>query len=127
MTGYVTNIEEKTLANIFFRQVLYTGQHLQVVLMSIPPKGEIGMEVHDIVDQFLRIEKGSGMVIMNGEERRIGDGDVIVVPATTEHNIINLSETEDLKLYTVYAPPHHKDGTIHKTKVEADADKEDHL
>ena len=127
MTGYVGNIEELTLANSDFRQVLFTGVHSQLVLMSLLPKEEIGMEVHSDVDQFFRVEKGQGKVIMNGEESVISDGIAIVVPAGTQHNLINTSETESLKLYTIYTPPQHKDGTIHKTKAEALADEEDHV
>lgn len=127
MTGFLGNIEQLTLENNNFRQVLYTGQHSQLVVMSIEPGGEIGMEIHEIVDQFLRIEKGTGRVIMNGEEHQIGDGDAFIVPAGTQHNVINLSSTESLRLYTLYSPPHHKDGTIHETKARADSDKEDHI
>ena len=127
MTGYVGNIEELTLANSDFRQVLFTGAHSQLVLMSLLPKEEIGMEVHSDVDQFFRVERGQGKVIMNGEESVISDGIAIVVPAGTQHNLINTSETESLKLYTIYTPPQHKDGTIHKTKAEALADEEDHV
>jgi len=127
MTGYVDNIEEKTQENSFFRKVLFTGQHMQLVLMAIKPNGEIGMEVHETTDQFLRIESGQGRVIINDEEHSIKDGTAIIVPAGARHNIVNTSSSEELKLYTVYAPPHHKDGTVHQTKEEADADEEDHI
>ncbi len=127
MTGFVDNIEEKTLANNYFREVLFTGKYSQLVVMSLLPNEEIGMEVHSTVDQFFRIEKGQGKVIMNGEEYEIKDGSAIVVPAGTEHNVINISSTEPLKLYTVYSPPNHPDGKIHKTKAEAMADEEDHV
>ncbi len=127
MTGFVGNIEELTLSNNNFRKVIYTGQHTQLVLMSLLPNEEIGMEVHEITDQFLRIEKGEGKVIMNKEEYLIKDGSAILVPAGTQHNIINTSSVNPIKLYTVYSPPHHKDGTIHKTKQEAEADTTDHL
>jgi mannose-6-phosphate isomerase-like protein (cupin superfamily) len=127
MTGFLQNIEELTLQNTHFRQVLYTGQHAQVVLMSLLPREEIGMEVHEIVDQFLRIESGEGKVIIGGEEHTIKGGDAFVVPASTRHNVINTSPDKPLKLYTLYSPPHHKDGIVHKTKQEAEADKEDHL
>ena len=127
MTGFVGNIEELTLSNNNFRQVIYTGQHSQLVLMSLLPNEDIGMEVHEIVDQFLRIEKGEGKVILNGEEHVIKDGSAIVVPAGTQHNVINTSTVNPLKLYTVYSPPHHKDGTIHKTKQDALTDTKDHL
>ena len=127
MTGFVGNIEELTLANNDFRQVIYTGQHSQLVLMSLLPNEEIGMEVHEIVDQFLRIEKGEGKVIMNGEEHLIKDGSAIIVPAGVKHNVINTSAVNPMKLYTVYSPPHHKDGTIHVTKKDAEQDSQDHL
>lgn len=127
MKGFLANIEEKTLANTYFRQVLYTGQHAQLVVMCLQPKEEIGTEVHAIVDQFLRIEEGTGKVVINGEERAIGDGDAIIVPAGIEHNVINTSPDKQLKLYTVYSPAHHKDGTIHKTKEDALADEKDHI
>jgi mannose-6-phosphate isomerase-like protein (cupin superfamily) len=127
MTIYSGNIEEQTINNDYFRQVIYTGQHEQVVLMSLNPNESIGMEVHEIVDQFLRIEKGEGKVIINGKEQAVKDGFAIVVPAGAKHNVINTSSTKPLKLYTIYAPPHHKDGTIHKTKEEAEKDKEDHI
>lgn len=127
MGGFLVNIEEKTRTNTYFRQVLYTSQHEQVVLMSLLPNEDIGEEIHEIVDQFLRIEEGEGKVIMNGEEHVIKDGDAFVVPAGTKHNVINTSSEKPLKLYTIYSPPHHKDKTVHKTKADAVADKEDHL
>jgi len=127
MTGYVGNIEELTLANNNFRQVLFTGPHSQLVLMSLNPNEDIGMEVHSNVDQFFRVEKGEGKVVMNKEEQLIKDGSAIVVPAGTEHNIINTSSDSCLKLYTIYTPPQHKDGVVHKTKTEAEADETDHL
>lgn len=127
MIGFVGNIEELTLANTNFRQVIYTGQHSQLVLMSLLPNEEIGMEVHEIVDQFLRIEKGEGKVIMNGEEHLIKDGSAIVVPAGTQHNVINTSLVNPMKLYTLYSPPHHKDATVHTTKKDAEQDSQDHL
>jgi mannose-6-phosphate isomerase-like protein (cupin superfamily) len=124
MTGFVGNIEELTLKNSYFRQVIFTAPHSQLVLMSLKPGEEIGMEVHPNVDQFLRIEAGEGKVVLNGEESPIKDGTAIVVPAGTNHNVINTSSTEDLKLYTIYSPPNHPDGTIHKTKAEAMAAEE---
>lgn len=126
MVGYKGPIEEITLKNSYFRQVVYTAKHSQIVLMSLKPKEDIGMEKHDTVDQFFRFEKGEGKVIMNGEEQMLKDGDAVLVPAETNHNIINTSETEELKFYTIYSPPNHKDGTIHKTKEEAMSDEEDH-
>ncbi len=127
MIGYVDNIEQKTLANSFFREVLFTGKYSQLVVMSLLPNEEIGMEVHPTVDQFFRIEKGQGKVVMNGEEHEIKDGSAIIVPAGTNHNVINTSAGEELKLYTIYSPPNHPDKKIHKTKAEAMADKEDHV
>lgn len=127
MIGYVGNIETTTEQNSFFRQVIYTGKHAQLVVMCLKPSEEIGMEVHDTVDQFFRIEEGEGKVIMNGEENIFSAGFGIIVPAGTEHNIINTSQTEELKLYTIYSPPNHPDGTIHKTKEEAmKAEEEEH-
>jgi mannose-6-phosphate isomerase-like protein (cupin superfamily) len=127
MIGYAQNIESLTLANSNFRQVVFTGKFCQLVLMSLAPGEEIGLEVHPNVDQFFRVEKGQGKVVMNGEETAVADGFAIVVPAGTNHNIINTSATDSLKLYTIYSPPQHKDGVIHKTKAEAEADTEDHL
>ena len=127
MQGFVRDIEELTLSNNNFRQVIYTGHHAQLVLMSLLPNEEIGMEVHETTDQFLRVEKGEGKVIMNGEEHLLKDGSAIIVPAGTKHNILNTSSTEPMKLYTLYSPSHHKDGIIHKTKKEAEADTSDHI
>lgn len=126
MSGYVTNIEDKTEENDNFREVLFTGPNSQLVVMSLLPNEEIGMEVHD-VDQFIRIEKGEGKVILDGEEHLIADGSAIVIPAGIEHNVINTSPDEKLKLYTIYSPAHHKDKTIHKSKQEALADTEDQI
>jgi mannose-6-phosphate isomerase-like protein (cupin superfamily) len=121
MKGYFTNIEKDTLENENFRKVLYTSKHSQLVLMSLKPKEEIGMEVHPDNDQFFRFEKGIGQVIIDGNEYNVSDGSAIVVPAGAEHNVINISETEELKLYTIYSPPHHKDGILRQTKEEAEA------
>ena len=126
MIGYVGNIEEKTLTNSFFREVIFTGKYTQLVVMSLLPSEEIGMEVHATVDQFFRVESGEGKVVMNGEEQMFKEGDAIIVPAGTNHNLINLSAEKELKLYTLYSPPNHPDGKIHKTKAEAMADEEDH-
>jgi mannose-6-phosphate isomerase-like protein (cupin superfamily) len=120
MIGFHANIEKLALANNNFRRVLYTAPHSQLVLMSLLPGEEIGMEIHNNVDQFFRFEKGSGKIILGGEEILIGDGDVAVVPAGTNHNVINTSTSEDLKLYTIYSPANHPDGTIHETKAEAE-------
>lgn len=117
MTGFVENIEKLTAVNDNFRQVLFTGIHQQLVIMSLLPNEDIGLEVHGTIDQFFRIEKGQAKVIIAGEEHNVQDGDAFIVPAGTEHNVINTSATEPLKLYTIYSPPNHKDGTIHKTKA----------
>jgi len=127
MTGYVSNIDQLTLANNFFRQVLFTGKYTQLVVMALQPNEDIGLEVHDTVDQFFRVEKGRGKVIMNSEETVIQDGSAFVVPAGTQHNVINTSATDQLKLYTLYSPPNHPDGTVHQTKAGAMADETDHL
>ncbi|HET9946851.1 MAG TPA: cupin domain-containing protein [Patescibacteria group bacterium] len=127
MKGYILNIEEKTLENENFREVLYTSQHSQLVLMSLNPKEDIGMEVHEIVDQFIRVEKGTGTAILNGEEFQLSDGTAIIVPAGTKHNIINTSAENKMKLYTIYSPAHHKDKTVHKTKQDAQTDSQDHI
>lgn len=120
--SYINNIERETLENTNFRTVLFTSKFMQLVVMSIPVSGDIGMEVHHI-DQFIRVEKGNAKSILNGVERELGDGDALIIPAGTEHNIINTGDG-DLKLYTVYATPNHKKGTVHKTKADAQADEE---
>ena len=122
MKGFNTNIEKDTLENNNFRKVLYTGKHSQLVLMSLLPKEEIGMEVHADNDQFCRFEAGQGKCIIDGNEYALGNGSVIIVPAGAQHNIINISESEPLKLYTLYSPAHHKDGVVRATKAEAEAD-----
>jgi mannose-6-phosphate isomerase-like protein (cupin superfamily) len=122
MKGFNANIEKDTLKNDNFRKVLYTGRHSQLVLMSLKPNEEIGLEVHPDNDQFFRFEKGQGKCIIDGNEYEIKDGSAIVVPAGAEHNIINVSGTEELKLYTIYSPAHHKDGIVRATKAEAEAD-----
>lgn len=127
MKGYIDNIEKISEENSFFRQVLYTSQHQQLVVMCLLPNEEIGMEVHEITDQFIRIEAGEGKAILNGEERLIKEGDAIIIPAGTQHNVVNTSANMKLRLYTIYSPPHHKDLTVHKTKAEAESDTEDHL
>ncbi len=123
--GFTQHIEESTLGNTQFRNVLYTGHHMQLVLMSLLPLEEIGLEVHEDNDQFFRFEKGNGKVIVNETEYSVGDGDAVIVPAGARHNIINTSETELLKLYTIYTPPHHKDGITRQTKREAEEDAPD--
>ncbi len=124
MKGFVTNIEQETLENEHFRKVLYTAHNCQLVLMSIPAAGEIGEEVHAEGDQFIRIEEGEGQCILDGVERDLTDGSVIIIPAGVRHNIKNTSSSDALKIYTLYAPPHHKDGTVHETKADAEADTE---
>lgn len=123
MSGYENNIEKLTLENDNFRKVVYTAKFSQLVVMSLKPKEEIGEEVHD-VDQFFRFEKGTGHAVLSGESVKVSDGDTVIVPAGTKHNIVNDSDSEPLKLYTLYSPPHHRDGVVHATKAEAEADKE---
>jgi len=124
MTGYTDNIEQKTLANTNFREVVFTGTYCQLVLMNLHPNEEIGMEVHQSVDQFFRFEQGEGKVIINGEEHVVGNGIVVVVPAGSQHNVINTTADKELKLYTIYSPPNHPAGTIHATKADAMATEE---
>lgn len=124
--GYIDNIEDRTLENSNFRKVLFTGGHMQLVVMSLKPMEDIGEEVHDNVDQFFRFEDGEGKVIIDGEENIVGEDMVVIVPAGSMHNIINTSQTEDLKLYTIYAPANHPEGTIHATKEDAVAAEEEH-
>ena len=123
MKGYVSNIEKLSLENDNFRKVLYTDKNSQLVLMSLLAREEIGQEVHD-VDQFLRVEKGTGTAVLGGVSHDLTDGSGIVVPAGTSHNVINTGDTE-MKLYTLYMPPHHRDGVVHMTKSEAEADTSD--
>lgn len=125
MKGYVANIEDLTIQNENFRKVLYTDPKLQLVVMHLRPGEEIGLETHDL-DQFIRIEAGEGKAVLDGEEFEIRDGSVVIVPQGTAHNIVNGSNEHPMKLYTLYVPPEHKDGTIHTTKAEALADEEDH-
>jgi mannose-6-phosphate isomerase-like protein (cupin superfamily) len=124
MKGFVQNIEKDAIDNTNFRAVLYTSSYMQLVVMSIPVGGEIGMETHG-VDQFIRIERGTGKAILDGVEHEIEDGSAVVVPSGTEHNFVNTGDV-DLKLYTIYAPPHHKDGIVHATKEDAEKDEEGH-
>jgi mannose-6-phosphate isomerase-like protein (cupin superfamily) len=125
MKGFNANIEKQTLENTNFRKVLYTGKHSQLVLMSLKPNEEIGMEVHPDNDQFFRFEKGEGKCIIDGNSYAVSDGSVIIVPSGAEHNIINMSGVEDLKLYTIYSPAHHKDGIVRATKEEAEKNEEE--
>ena len=117
--GYIDDIEKETLENENFRKVLFTGPKMQLVVMTIMPGDDIGMEVHEDHDQFIRVEEGEAKVILNGEETMAEDDFAIIVPAGTEHNIVNISQNDPLKLYTLYAPPEHADGTIHATKADA--------
>ncbi len=120
MTGFFGSIEDLTLKNNFFRHVLFTGKYCQLVVMCLGPGEEIGNEVHPAVDQFFRIEEGEARFVLNGKEEHVAHGsDAVVVPAGTYHNVINTSKTKHLRLYTVYSPPNHPDGTIHKTKADA--------
>jgi mannose-6-phosphate isomerase-like protein (cupin superfamily) len=122
MTGFVGDIEKLTEQNKYFRQVLFTGKHAQLVVMSLQPGEEIGNEVHNTVDQFFRIEEGEAKFVFNEkEEHNVKSGEAVIVPAGTFHNVINASSKEPLKLYTIYSPPNHPDGTVHKTKAEAEA------
>lgn len=123
---FVVNIACVTEENPFYRRAIWTGNHLQVTLMCIPPCGEIGLEIHPDTDQFLRIEQGRGVVMMGvcrdrvDFQQEVCQDDAIFVPAGTWHNLINTG-TEPLKLYSIYAPPHHPHGVIHRTKAESDA------
>ncbi len=119
MKGFVTNIEQDSLTNEFFRRVLYTDERVQVVVMALQPGEDIGAEVHQL-DQFIRVEAGSGTAVLDGVEHAITAGFAVVVPAGVMHNIINGADAP-MKLYTLYAPPNHKDGTVHKTKADAEA------
>jgi mannose-6-phosphate isomerase-like protein (cupin superfamily) len=123
MKGFIGDIEDLTEENTDFRRVLYTGRHLQLVLMSLEPGEEIGEEVHDDRDQFFRVEEGEGEVWIDANRTEIEDDTAIVVPAGARHNIVNTGD-EPLRLYTLYAPPEHRDGTVHPTKADADAAEE---
>jgi mannose-6-phosphate isomerase-like protein (cupin superfamily) len=125
MKGYKDNIEKLTLENNNFRKVLYTSKNSQLVLMSLKPMEEIGAEVHEENDQFFRFEAGQGRVTIDGNAYNVADGDAVVVPAGSNHNVENISSDKELKMYTIYSPAHHKDGVIHSTKEEAEADDED--
>jgi len=123
MKGFVVNIEKASEENNNFRKVLYTAKNSQLVLMSLKPLEEIGMEMHTL-DQFFRVEKGEGKAVLDGVEHQIEDGFAIVIPAGTNHNIINTSSSKEMKLYTIYSPPNHRDGVVHATKEDAEADDE---
>lgn len=126
MKGYVTNIEQNSLDNNNFRKVLYTAHYSQLVLMSLLPNQDIGEESHG-VDQFIRVEAGSGKAVLDDVEHDISDGSAIIIPAGTKHNIINTSSTEPMKLYSLYSPSHHRDGVVHATKADAENDHEEYL
>ena len=118
MVGYVTNIEQDTLENEDYRRVLFTGTNTQLVLMTLKPGEEIGREVHEEHDQFIRVEAGTGEVELNKEKHELSDGSAVVIPAGVEHNVVNTSSSEELRLYTLYSPPEHADGTVHRTKAD---------
>lgn len=118
MKGYVVHLERETKENTFFRKVLYTAKHSQLVLMSLKPGEEIGEEVHEL-DQFIRVDEGEGKAVLDGISHPLTDGDAVVIPAGTKHNIVNTSSKAPLKLYTLYSPPEHRDGVVHATREDA--------
>jgi mannose-6-phosphate isomerase-like protein (cupin superfamily) len=122
MKGFIKNIEDTSIKNEEFRQVLYTAENIQLVVMSLKPKEEIGMEIHEL-DQFFRVEEGTGEALLEGIRTNISAGFAVLVPAGTNHNIINTGSVP-LKLYTLYAPPNHRDGVVHHTRTEAEKDNE---
>ena len=126
MSGYSVNLEQATLAGNNFREVLYTTKRSQLVIMTLQPGEEIGMEHHTGHDQFIRVEAGEGYAVLDGEKHMLADGVAVVIPAGTEHNVVNTSTSEPMRLYTVYTPPEHPEGTIHKNKAEADAYEKSH-
>lgn len=119
MKGFKSDIERDTLENNNFRKVVYSGKHLQLVLMNLKPGEDIGTEVHTDTDQFFRFESGTGKCIIDGTEYEVKNGDVVIVPAGAQHNIINIDAENELRMYTIYAPPHHKDGIVRMTKEDA--------
>lgn len=124
--GFMTNIEKSTVENNDFRKVLYTAKHTQLVLMSLKPKEEIGEEIHPDIDQFFRFEQGHGKCIIDGTEYEVKDGDAVIIPAGAKHNVINLDDKTELKMYTLYSPPHHKDGIVRKSKKDAETNTEEY-
>lgn len=126
MKGYATAIEEATKKNTDFRHVLYTGKYSQLVLMSLQPMEEIGLEVHSDRDQFFRFEEGEGKVVIDGVEHKVKDGDAVIVPAGAQHNVVNTSKKATLKLYTIYSPPEHQDKVVRHTKADAEASPEEY-
>ena len=125
MKGFKSNIEKDTLKNKNFRKVLYSSVHSQLVLMTLRPKEEIGEETHPENDQFFRFEAGKGRVEIDGNKYTVKDGDAVIIPAGAKHNVINTSPIDDLKMYTIYSPAHHKDQIVRKTKEEAEANEEE--
>jgi mannose-6-phosphate isomerase-like protein (cupin superfamily) len=122
MPEYVGPIEKQTVENTYFRRVLFTGRHAQLVIMCLQPGEAIGDEVHPNTDQFFRIERGEAKFVLNAkEEHTVRDGDAVIVPAGTYHTVVNTSKTSPLKLYTIYSPPNHPDGTLQRTRVEGEA------
>lgn len=126
MSFYVSDLEKDTVENDNFRKVLNTEDHSQLVVMSLEPNEEIGMETHPDIDQFIRIEQGKAKVIIDNEEYKVEDDFAAVVPAGSKHNVVNTSKDEELKLYAIYSPPEHPDGVVHKDKVEAEKYEEEH-
>jgi mannose-6-phosphate isomerase-like protein (cupin superfamily) len=125
MKGFKSAIETDAVENNNFRKVLYTSNHSQLVLMSLLPNEKIGLETHTDNDQFFRVEKGHGKCLIDGNEYILADGDAVIVPAGARHNVINTSATEPLKLYTIYSPPHHRDGIVRATKHDAETNEEE--
>lgn len=121
--GFITNIESDTIANDNFRKVIYTAKNMQLVLMSLKPNEDIGEEIHENVDQFFRVDRGSGKVVLNGKETEIENGSAFIIPMGTKHNVV--AGEEGLKVYTIYSPPNHKDAIVHITKEDAQKDKTD--
>jgi len=126
MAGYQTNIEDKTLENDVFRRVLFTAPHLQLVVMTLKPGEDIGLETHEEGDQFIRVEAGEGEALIDGQRHPLADGVAVVIPAGAEHNIVNTSADKPLRLYTLYSPPEHPDVTVHRTREEAMAHEHAH-
>ena len=126
MSGYAVDIEARTLQNEHFREVLFTARHSQLVVMTLRPGEEIGMERHQGRDQFIRVEAGEGEALIDGERHALRDGSAVVIPGGAEHNVVNTSRSEPLRLYTLYSPPEHPEGTVHRTKREADAYEREH-
>ena len=126
MSGYSINIEQKTLEGNNFREVLHTTKHTQLVIMTLQPDEEIGMEHHTGHDQFIRVEAGVGVAILDGEKHALEDGVAVIIPAGVEHNVINTSQSEPMRLYSLYMPPEHPDGIVHATKAEADEYEKQH-